>query len=1535
MLTLVELDQKQIDTIVRTVPGGAKNVQDIYPLTPLQEGMLFHHLLNEQSDAYVVSTLLELQSRAQLDALIGALQQVIDRHDILRSAVLWDHLPRPVQVVYRRAHFEVEEIAPAPGRDAIKELRARMTPQRQKWDLRRAPLVRLRVATDAKAGRWYLLLQLHHMICDYGSFKIVISESMAVLEGRSKDLPEPVSYRSHVAETLASASMLDAEAFFRGKLDRIEEPTAPFGLVNVRGDGTGVKEARRLLDPDLSQRVRVQARGLGTTAARLFHAAWALVVSRASGRNEVVFGTVLLATRQKSSPTRPMLGMFANTLPLRLQLHGITASELVEQTHRELGQLLSYSETSLVQAQRCSGISGTAPLFSSLFNYRHAVPTPEHEWAVAAGIRVLTSYQFRTSYPVALVVDNLGDGFELTAQTDSGIKPDRVTEYLHTALESLVEALERSPQVPALALSVLPKSERWQLIGLPNAAQIEYPQDTPIHGLFELQVARAPGATAVVYEGHSLTYAELNERANQLARYLVRRGVIPDQLVGICVERGLEMVVGLLGVLKAGGGYVPLDPEYPTERLAYVLNDSAPKVLLIQERLRQRLSDTTAVVVALDGDWNEISKEAVENPDWEALGLRSNHLAYVIYTSGSTGNPKGVMVEHRNVARLFTATDAWYRFSSKDVWTLFHSYTFDFSVWEIWGALLHGGRLVVVPKFTTRSPTDFYKLLFQEGVTILNQTPTAFRQLVDAQAENTLPHRLRLVIFGGETLDTSILETWYARNDAHQTQLVNMYGITETTVHVTYHPLTPADTTAEGRSQIGVPIPDLSIYILDANCDPVPIGVAGELYVGGAGVARGYLNRPELTRQRFVSNPFSGAADTRLYRTGDLGRWQEGGGIEYLGRNDDQVKIRGYRIELGEIESQLSRHANVKQAVVIPREDNPGDKRLVAYVVGKRAAALEGGSHGHSEELRKEIVGVWETLYQETYGARSPTAGPSFVGWSSSYTGQPIPEPHMQEWLKCTLERIQALRPAKVLEIGCGVGLLLQHLAPHCSAYVGTDISASALEQLRRWIRDRDEFAHVQLMHRSATALQDLQSGSFDTIVLNSVVQYFPDIEYLRIVLQEALRLLSPNGKIFIGDVRHLGLLPMFHSSVQLMKAAAAVSVRQLRKRISRSLAQEKELAIDPQFFQLLPGRLFGISAAEVQLKRGRCENELTNYRYDVVLHRGDQVSSRPACESLERPADLGTSAALETAIRKRRWRTVSLICLPNQRLAREAAAKQLIEASDERLQVSMLRRQLDASQLNAVDPEKLWEVGRSVGYEVQISWSAQEPECFDVQLLDRSETDQELEVPRRTLDPMKPWSAYANDPLDNDFRQRLIPQLREYLKGKLPEHMIPSAWVVLTELPLTSNGKLDKRALPSPEIRPDEVGEYIAPHTEAERAIAEIWAQTLRVERVGLLDNFFELGGHSLLATRVISRIRELLQVELPISAVFDAPTVQQLSVRVRDGRAELEALRTGNLSQSFRRAIDELPDDEVLARIKELERELSASSDQEPAHE
>jgi amino acid adenylation domain-containing protein/FkbH-like protein len=932
MLPLIELAQEHIDRVVDSVPGGARNVQDIYPLAPLQEGILFHHLMSDGGgDAYVVPVVFSVASRELLDRFIAALQSVVDRHDILRTAVIWDGLPQPVQVVYRKARIPVRETVLDPQRDVMEQVNEWLSPAAQRLNLQRAPLMSLQFAADPHGSCWYVLLQSHHIVDDATSLDLVMSEAIAHIRDEVSQIAESVPYRNHVAHTLAYANKYDAETFFRSKLADVSEPTLPFGLSDVHGDCSDIEEATLQLDDSLSKRLKLTARRMGVSSATVFHAAWGMVAARVCSRDDIVFGSVLLGRMQGTAGAERALGMFINTLPLRLQLRELTAKELVEHAHRELIELLDHEQASLAVAQRCSGIDTSAPLFNSLLNYRHAGRNGATTWESAGGIRVIAG-RTGTNYPITMSVDELPESFRLTAQTDKRAAPQRLVRYLRTALQSIVDAIEQKSPQSVMRLPVLPDSERDQVVLRFNATQTEFGGERLIHELFETQAERSPNAIAVESGGQSLSYADLNRRANQLARYLIEIGVQADQPVGLCVERSLEMIVGMLGILKAGAAYLPLDPNYPAERLHYMLLDAAPAAVLTQDNLVHLMPTMSIEVVTLQTKLEQIANYAVEN-----LGARggTRGLVYVIYTSGSTGRPKGTAMPHAAAFNLI----AWHRQDLRAVGRRvlqFAALSFDVAFQEVFSTLCDGGTLVLVDDWVRKDARELLRFLATERVDRWFVPPMMLQSLAEsADVDELQSLHLQDVITAGEQLRISkeIRNLFRALPNC---RLHNHYGPTETHV-VTALTLDGAPDAWPALPSIGTPIANTQIRILDESHQPVPLEVPGELFIGGANLARGYLGRPELTTQRFIEDAFGAAPGARLYRTGDLAAWRADGTIEYLGRNDDQIKIRGFRIELGEIEARLSAHEQIREAAVVAREDAPGEKCLVAYVTWRDA----------------------------------------------------------------------------------------------------------------------------------------------------------------------------------------------------------------------------------------------------------------------------------------------------------------------------------------------------------------------------------------------------------------------------------------------------------------------------------------------------------------------------------------------------------------------------------------------------------------------
>jgi surfactin family lipopeptide synthetase C len=944
------------------------NIADIYELSPMQQGMLFHTLYAPNSGVYFEQLICTLEGELQVSALRRAWEEVVTRHPILRTSFHWDEMDKPLQVVHTKVNvpWEQQNWLFMTSDEQEKRLEAFLESDRQLgFDLNLAPLMRFTLIQVAETT-WQLVWSNHHLLLDGWCLSIIFKEVFAFYEAFSqgKDIYLDITsrpYHDYIA-WLQQQNIAQAETFWQQSLRGFSVPTPLFGSKFFNGISSQQEkydQQHLWVSETLSSALQIFVRQHHLTLSTLIQGVWALLLSYYSGESDVVFGVTVSGRPATLPGVESMVGLFINTLPARVQVsNDLSLLSWLQQLQAQQVEREQYAYTPLIDIQGWSDIPRGMSLFESIVvveNYPLKVSLQD----LVSGLSIQSVRSLeQTNYPLTLEAmpgDKLFLGIDYDCDRFDAATIGRILGHFQTLLENIVNHQEQKIS----ELSLLTDAQRHQLMVEWNSTEVKYPQNKCIHELFEVQVERTPDAVAVVYEQQQLTYRELNTKANQLAHHLQTLGVRPEVLVGICVERSLEMLVGLLAILKAGGAYVPLDPAYPQERLAFMLEDSQVALLLTQKSLVNSLPKHKVKVICLDSDWETIARQSPEKP---LSAVTFENLAYVMYTSGSTGKPKGVMIEHKSLVNYTQTANVVYAFQPCDHILQFASISWDTSAEEMYPCLTSGATLVLRTPSMLDSVSTFLQKCQDWSLTVIN-VPTAYWHELTAHLGLTkasvFPKSLRLVIIGGEGVLRERLITWH-KYVGQDVRLVDAYGSTETTAVTTICDLSGVDA-ALTELTIGRPIHNVQVYVLNQYLQPVPIGVPGELHISGAGLARGYLNRPEVTKEKFIPNPFErsrGAGEQgsrgaeflpnsqspiasrqspvpspRLYKTGDLVRYRLDGKIEFLGRIDHQVKIRGFRIEVEEIEAILSQHPEVRQSAIVVCEDKLGNKRLVAYVV--------------------------------------------------------------------------------------------------------------------------------------------------------------------------------------------------------------------------------------------------------------------------------------------------------------------------------------------------------------------------------------------------------------------------------------------------------------------------------------------------------------------------------------------------------------------------------------------------------------------------
>lgn len=1430
------------------------------PLSNSQHRLWFIDQLEGSSAQYNLPEALRLRGELDVTALRRATQTIVQRHETLRTHFAYaDGSPFQIIEPELKVELPIEDISTLLESDQRTHVLAALNQEFERpFDLSRGPLFRIRLF---KLGeRDYIFLRtLHHIISDGWSQAVFNNEFMQLYEAFHKREANPlpplaVQYADYAIwqqRWLTEEKVASDLQYWKRQLAGIPEQ------LELPKDRP--RQARRTYGADVCS-ITVPMETLAAlkrvghdydaTLYMTLLSTFALLLQRYSGQDDIVVGSPI-ANRQDSQ-LEQLIGFFVNSLIMRVRVNaGQSFPELlaaVRGTALEAYQHQDLPFERLVEELSPERRLNAAPIFQVVFALQNAPMATEEVRDLQVEAVAADEPRVRIDIEVHAVEHNGVLDFHWLYSRDLFDRwrmEQMAAHYLR-----LLEAVACNPKQQVADFDLLSSSDLAKVIDEWNQTSREIP-DATLTQLFENQVAKTPDAAAVIFGDESLSYRELNMRANRLARVLISFDIGPENFVGLAVPRSAEMLVALVAVLKAGAAYLPLDPTLPAERLQVMLKDARPACVVTTSELASKFSGAVRLLVLGDGAFDKVLIEQSDhNPtdnDRTSL-LQPTNPAYVIYTSGSTGTPKGVVVTHAGLPSIAQTRLERLALTPASRVLQFSSLSFDVSVVEIIMAFTTGAALVI-PRDDQRSGTPLREVLVQHEVTHASLPPVVLPTL-DGEEDLLLTH----LVVGSEALSAELVEKW-----SRGRILVHAYGPTETSIVSTMS----APLSGLQAPPIGKPIINTHVYVLDERLRPVAIGVPGELYIAGAGLARGYLNRAAITADRFLADPY-GKAGSRMYRTGDLVRWRATGDLEFIGRTDQQVKIRGFRVELGEIESALLKHPRVREALVIAREDRSGQKQLVGYVIARP-------SSDRQQQVETEQIIRWQQLYDFYRKEESTNNGAKkFAGWNSSYTGAPIPAREMQQWVDETVSRLIKMRPRRVLEIGCGTGLLLTQVAPHCESYTGLDFSSAALTQLRMAIEHREDLKHVALRQGLAHELDFVADQSVDLVVINSVVQYFPSTDYLLQVLKYAVRVTSSGGHIFIGDVRSLPLLRAYHASVQLYKASPEMPLEELRQRISKAQLSEEELALDPVLFDEIGDRWPSVGRVIAGPKAGDYNNELSRFRYDVTLHIGEKQSLEDPDCWLAWDQDGRWQRDLRNMLSATPSSSIGVRAIRDGRVAPAVAALEMLEQNLKSTAGEIAKASAAA---RGEDPNLLMRLTSELGVELQwrgLSATGTYDAIFNPRWREKK-AEKDL--------PPAYYRKYGNDPALAAEDAKLAPELQDYLRRSLPDYMVPSALVLIGSWPLTPSGKIDRRALPAPDRRSES---FVPPRTPQEEILCSIFAEVLSLELVGAEDDFFALGGHSLLATRLVSQVRTSFGVELPLRKLFEAPTVRLLAEHV-----------------------------------------------------
>lgn len=1458
------LTQQTLDKLAEQFP----DMQDIVPLTPLQQGLAYESamLSDTTADPYYVQLTFTFEGEFAIESMKRAWSQLIARHEILRLVIAPTYLITGMGIILGESANDFEVLA-LEG-TASERLATLKSLDRQKgFNLECGPLIRSRVAR-LDDSNYCLLISNHHLILDGWSTSILLSELVHLYEAdrdgqRAHRLEKAFSWQNHLY-WLSRQDIAQAQLHWQRHLQELTEPSR-LQLPAPKITRQGMGNVSLTLNEHATTQFDQFSRQHGLTPASVLQGLFAFVLARMSAMNHIVIGSVRNGRSSQLPGIEQALGLFIDTLPLyvRVDTNQTLLQWLREQQNTQV-ELDAVAQIGLASIQALAGMHSAA-LFETLFVFEN-YSRESIEQSASSLKQINSNIDDGAHYPVTLLAVP-GKAMLLRLNFDHARMDTDQAQHLLERLARVVQALPALGNRPLPSLSIATEVEHQTLLALSQGPRLQSLEDTTLATFIEQfakQVQSTPDSIALKFQlganEESLSYRVLNDRSTQLARHLMALGIGPDQIVAILLDRSVMMLIAMIAVQKAGAAYLPLDPEYPQERLRFMLSDSATQCLITSGSHIANLLDPSlaALPAILDID-NPAVIEAIGRHSTTAITsqeilspLSPDHLAYIIYTSGSTGVPKGVAITRHSLGLFLESVNKIIAMTQADQLLAITTIGFDIAGLELYLPLCVGACIVLLDAEASRDPVAIAQAVRRHNITAIQATPSLWEMILT----EPMPHPVR-VLTGGEALSQRL-----ARQLQTLGSVTNLYGPTEATIWASTQTVDAADLT-EGSVAvaIGKPMPGYDIYVLDERLELVPDGVVGELYIAGPALARGYLGRPGLSAQRFVACDF-GAPGQRMYRTGDLARRRSDGSIVYLSRADDQVKIHGHRIELGEIDSAILDCPGVHQSVTMTRQSSTAGTQLISYlVVDQSHQAFDQVRDAAEARLKLE----WQEIYETSYkNAQSDSVDFDIEIWLSAYSRKPIPAIEMASWQSQTIERVLATHPSNVWEIGCGSGLVMWKIIDQLDHYYGTDISEHTIHKLQNLIQDR-QLKHVKLEYREAADPIQFDGKPFDLVILNSVIQYFPGVKYLERVLTLATQ--ATSRALFIGDVRSLAHQKAFWTSVELFQATDAEPASAVAIRSAGRLKNDLELLVDPDFFWNLSVQEQNHCTVEIEIKRGTFANEMSGWRYDVTLTRHEDLSLLVAHHTVQWSA----LEQLRTLLRNNPGDSLEVLHIPNHRVAADVWASEYIDTFNG--SIGELKAIARRATQGAIDPDLLYQLADEMDVRLRLTWSS----------TNMTQLHALFESKKQPLQNWRPGFNQAlhlltSNPLHKHIEADLIDQIRNQISKALPEYMVPSAVMILERLPLTPNGKLDRRALPEINARSSQQL-YRSPETNQQALICRLFAELTGVDPVGIDDSFFAIGGHSLLAMRLIARLRHESGIQLPMRILFENPTPLSLA--------------------------------------------------------